>query len=257
MYAIDLSGKTALVFGVGNKRSLAYGISQVLDQAGCRQAFSYGGERLRDNVEKLAADMEGSMTIECDVLNEGRMGEVFDEVAEKFGRIDYVVHSVAFAHKKDLEGEFSDTSRDGFRTALEVSAFSQLAMGRHAKRHMKAGGAMVNLSYLAAERAVHNYNVMGTAKAALEQITRQLALELGPLGIRINSISAGPVNTVSARGISGFQHILKVYEERTMLKRNITQEEVGKAALFLLSDLGSGVTGTTLHVDAGYSIAGL
>ena len=257
MLTLDLSGKTAAVFGVANHRSLAYGIAKTLNEAGVRQAFSYQGERLKSGVEKLAADMKDPMVLECDVTDDKEVEGFFSAVKDRFGRLDYLVHSVAFAQKDDLEGAFSQTSQEGFRTALEVSAYSLITLSRHAMPLMSDGGSIVSLSYLGAERAVPNYNVMGTAKAALEQITRQLALELGPKNIRVNAISAGPVNTLSARGISGFTNILKIYEERSPLKRNITQEEVGKAAFFLLSDLGSGVTGTTLHVDAGYSISGL
>jgi len=258
MYTIDLSGKTAMIFGVANRRSIAYGIAQVLGEAGARLAFTYQGERVKENVTALAADFPGSLVLECDVTNEYHLDRTFHAVAEEFGYLDHLVHSVAFAQRSDLSGNFKDTSRDGFRLALEISSYSLLAMTHHATPLMKGReGSIVSLSYLGAERAVPNYNVMGTAKAALEQITRQLASELGPSGIRVNAVSAGPVNTVSARGIGGFNKILRVYERRAPLRRNITQREVGKAALFLLSDLSSGVTGTTLHVDAGYSIMGL
>jgi len=257
MFTLDLSGKTAVVLGVANKRSLAYGISRELDAAGVRQAFTYQGERLKEGVEKLAAEMEGSLTLECDVARDEQVADVFRTVGERFGKIDYLVHSIAFAKREDLEEHFADTSRDGFRTALEISAYSLLSIVHHASPYLQAGSSVISLSYLAAERYVPNYNVMGTAKAALEQITRQLAGELGPKGIRVNCISAGPVNTVSARGISGFQQIIKHYEEYAPLRRSVSPEEVGRAALFLLSDMGSGITGTTLHVDAGYSIVGL
>ncbi|NNF05576.1 MAG: enoyl-ACP reductase [Candidatus Eisenbacteria bacterium] len=258
MYTLDLSGKTAAVFGVANRRSLAYGIAKELGKAGVRQAFTYQGERLKDNVAKLAGDFENSMLLECDVTNESQLESTFSQIKAEFGHLDYLVHSVAFAQKEDLEGDFVNTSRDGFRTALEISAYSLISMTRFAKPLMEGRkGSVVSLSYLGAERSVPHYNVMGTAKAALEQITRQLASELGESGIRVNTISAGPVNTLSARGISGFGKILKVYEERAPLRRNITQEEVGTAALFLLSEMGGGVTGTTLHVDAGYSTVGL
>jgi enoyl-[acyl-carrier protein] reductase I len=257
MFTLDLSGKTAVVLGVANKRSLAYAIARELDAAGVRLAFTYQGERLREGVEKLAADMKDPLVLECDVSRDEQVEAAMHTIGKKFGHLDYVIHSVAFALREDLEGEFADTSREGFRTALEVSAYSLLSVVHHARSYLHSGGAVVSLSYLAAERYVPNYNVMGTAKAALEQITRQLAGELGPKGVRVNCISAGPVNTVSARGISGFQQIIKVYEERAPLRRSITPEEVGQAALFLLSDMASGITGTTLHVDAGYSIIGL
>jgi enoyl-[acyl-carrier protein] reductase I len=258
VFTIDLSGKVAAVFGVANRRSIAYAIARHLHQAGARLAFSYQGERIREGVQGLAAGFPQAVVFPCDVSREEEIAEAFATIGREAGSLDYLVHSIAFARKEDLEGEFADTSREGFRTALEISAYSLLSLTHHALPLMEGrAGSILSLSYLAAERAVPNYNVMGTAKAALEQITRQLAGELGPAGIRINALSAGPVSTLSARGISGFTKILKVYEERSPLKRNITHDEVAKAALFLLSDMASGITGSTLHVDAGYSIMGL
>ncbi len=255
MFTLDLAGKTGIVFGVANKRSLALGIAEHLDRAGCRLAFAYQGERFRDGVDKLTAEMPGRLLLECDVTRDDRLEAAFDEVKREFGHLDYLVHSVAFAPKEELEGAFRDTTREGFRIALEVSAYSLVPMARLAAPLMKdRQGSMVALSYIAAERAVPNYNVMGTAKAALEQAVRQLAYDLGPEGIRVNAISAGPVNTVSARGVAGFTDILKIYEARTPLHRNVTQAEVGAAALFLLSEMGSGITGTTLFVDAGFHV---
>jgi enoyl-[acyl-carrier protein] reductase I len=201
--------------------------------------------------------MSPSLLVECDVSRDEDLARAFETVGREFGHLDHLVHSVAYADKQDLEGSYLDTSRAGFRTALDISAYSLIPMSRLAAPLMAdRGGSIVTLSYLGAERAVANYNVMGTAKAALEQAVKQLALDLGPRNIRINAVSAGPVNTLAARGISGFRDILKIYEERAPLRRNITQEEVGAAALFLLSDMASGITGTTLHVDAGYHIVG-
>jgi enoyl-[acyl-carrier protein] reductase I len=259
MYTLDLSGKTGIVFGVANQRSLAYAIAKDLARFGVRLAFTYQSERFREGVERLVHPMEGALTYECDVTSDEDLERTFASVAKEFGKLDFVVHSVAFARREELEGEFVNTTREGFRTALEISAYSMIPMARLAAPLMDAagGGSIVCLSYIAAVRAIPNYNVMGTAKAALEQITRQLAMELGPRNIRVNAISAGPVNTVSARGISGFGDILKFYEEHTPMKRNITRDEVGKAGLFMLSDMASGITGTTLYVDAGYHAVGL
>jgi enoyl-[acyl-carrier protein] reductase I len=256
MYPLDLTGKTGLVFGVANHRSLAAGIARELAKGGARLAFSYQNDRLRGMVEKAVEGMEGSLFVECDVTNDGALEDAFATVGREFGHLDYLVHSVAFAMKEDLAGDYRSTSREGFRMALEISAYSLIPMARLAAPLMVDGGSIVTLSYLGAERAVPSYNVMGTAKAALEQAVKQLALDLGPQNIRVNALSAGPVNTLAARGIGGFKSILGVYEEQAPLRRNITQEEVGKAALFLLTDLSSGITGTTLHVDAGYHIVG-
>jgi enoyl-[acyl-carrier protein] reductase I len=258
MFTLDLSDKTGLIFGVANRRSIAMAIAEQLDQAGARLAFTYQGERFRETVEGLTEGMHDPLLMECDVSRDEDLERTFETVREEFGTLDYLVHSVAFALREDLEGNYRNTSRRGFLTALEISAFSLLPMARLAAPLMKdRDGSIVALSYLGAERAIPGYNVMGTAKAALEQAVKQLALDLGPEGVRVNAISAGPINTVSARGVSGFSGILKVYDERTPLKRNITQEEVGKAALFLLTDMASGITGTTLHVDAGFHITAI
>jgi enoyl-[acyl-carrier protein] reductase I len=256
VYTIDLRGKTGLVSGVANKRSIAWAIAQLLHQAGARLAFTYQGERIKDSVEELVSPLKGSLLLPCDVLDNAQLESVFRALANEFGKLDYLVHSVAFAPHEEFEREFYHTSRDGFRTALEISAYSLIPMARLALPLMEkaGGGSMIAMTYLAAERAVPTYNVMGTAKAALEQIIRQLAFELGPKKIRVNGISAGPLSTLSARGVPGFTDILHVYEQRAPLKRNITHEEVGKAALFLLCDLASGITGEILYVDAGFHI---
>ena len=254
VYTIDLSGKTALVTGVANKRSLAWAIAQELATAGARVILTYAAERVRDPVEELASQLPGTPIVQCDVSRDESLDQAFQDIRQATERIDFFVHSIAFAQREDLEGKFLDTSRDGFRLALDISAYSLLALTRRVVPMMPGGGSIVCLSYIAAQRAVPSYNVMGTAKASLEQITRQLAWELGPGNVRVNCISAGPLNTLSARGISGFTGILKLYEGRTPLQRNVTHKEVGTTGLFLLSDLASGITGTTVFVDAGYHI---
>lgn len=257
MIAIDLSGRNALVLGVANHRSLSWAIAQQLHQAGARVCLTYASERLRSMVEELAAPLEGALVLECDVTRDETVAAVAQRLEKDWGSLQILVHGVAFANKEDLEGEFVATSRQGFFTALDVSAYSFLGVTRAMLPLLeKQGGSLVTLSYLAAERAVPHYNVMGSAKAVLEQSVRQLAWELGPKNVRVNALSAGPVSTLAARGISGFVGMQKHHAEKAPLRRNITKEEVGSAALFLLSDLSSGITGETLYVDAGYHIMG-
>ena len=258
MFPIDLEGRTGLVFGVANQRSLAWAIALCLKKAGVRLAYAYQGERLKERVEGLLRDGDpGAPLYECDVTRDEDVAATCRRAAGDLGKISFIVHSVAFARKEDLEGEFLATSREGWRTALDISAYSLVAIAREAVPHMEAGGGIVTLTYGASQRVVPSYNVMGSAKAALEHAVRQLAYELGPKGIRVNAISAGPVNTLSARGIHGFLDMLNETRERSPLRRAIEPEEVGKAALFLLSDLGSGVTGEILYVDAGHRIMGV
>lgn len=258
MFTLDLSGKHALVLGVANHRSLAWAIAQQLHAAGASLCFTYASERLKGGVEELAAQMPGSLVLPCDVTDDAQIDAVARELGERWGSIEALVHGVAFAQKEDLEGSFVATSREGFRLALEVSAYSLLNVTNRCLPLLEKHGAnVVSLSYLAAERAVPSYNVMGSAKAVLEQATRQMAYELGPRNIRVNAVSAGPVNTLAARGIRGFTGMYKDHAERAALKRNITQEEVAKASLFLLSDMSSGITGEVLYVDAGYRIMGV
>ncbi len=254
MYTIDLTGKTALVTGVANHRSLAWAIAKELARSGVRLLVTYQSERFRDGVAKLTHEIPETVLVEMDVASDESMDRAFAELRDKAGRIDYLVHAIAFAKKEDLEGAFYDTSRDGYHLALDISAYSLLALTHRSLPLMEAGASILSLSYIAAQRAVPNYNVMGTAKAALEQATRQLALELGPRGVRVNCISAGPVSTLSARGITGFSSMLGHHSEKAPLRRNIVPHEVGMAALFLLSPLSSGITGETLFVDAGYHI---
>ena len=257
MRAIDLSGKTALVLGVANKRSLAWAIGEALGEAGCRLAFTYQGDRLQDNVVQLASSFPDALVMACDVNSDEQVEGVFAHVGREFGKLDVLVHSIAFARREDLEGDFRKTSREGWRTALEISAWSLLALTNQAVPLMKEGGSIVALTFLASERVFPNYNVMGSAKAALEHAVRQLAYELGPLSVRVNAISAGPVPTLSARGISGFTDMTAHHRERSPLKRNIEPREVGDAALFLASPMASGITGTVLFVDAGFHVMGV
>ena len=258
MYTLDLAGKHALVLGVANHRSLAWAIAQQLHVAGASLCLTYAGERQKSGVEELAATIPGAMVLPCDVTDDAQIDAVARELKARWGTIEMLVHGVAFANREDLEGSFLATSRDGFRLALEVSAFSLINVTNRVLPLLENKGAsIISLSYLAAERAVPAYNVMGSAKAVLEQATRQMAYELGPKNIRVNAISAGPVNTLAARGIRGFGALYKEHGERAALKRNITQEEVGKAALFLLTDMSSGMTGEVMYVDAGYRIMGV
>jgi len=253
VYGIDLSGKRVVIAGVANHRSLAWAIAKELHAAGARIVLTYANDRVKEMVEKLVGEIEECPLVECDVSSDESLDRAFGEIARHCeGRIDALVHSIAFAKREELEGAFTETSREGYHVALDVSAFSLLAMTKRAAPLMTGGGSIVTLSYLASQRAVRNYNVMGTAKAALEQIVRQLALELGRKNIRVNAISAGPVSTLSARGVSGFTSMLNDHSERAPLGRNITAKEVGTAGLFLCSDLSSGITAETIYVDAGF-----
>ena len=256
MHPIDLSGKTGLIFGAANNRSIAWAIAQILDGAGARLALSYQNERLRERIAKLAETLNDAIMVECDVSDDDQIAAVFNEIAERFGSLDFLVHSIAFANREDLGGDFSETNREGFRMALDISAFSLLPLVRCAGPLMEkhGGGSVVTMTFQASERVFPGYNVMGTAKAALENEVRQLAAEYGPKNIRVNAISAGPLETLAARGIHGFLDMKKVHAEKAPLKRNITHDEVAKAALFLCSDLSSGITGSVIPVDAGYHI---
>jgi len=252
---IDLSGKTALVVGVANRRSLAWAISEALGAAGCRLAFTYQGDRLQERVSALAEKFPGSPLMAMDVTSDFQLDAVFSKLTQQFGRLDYLIHSVAFARREELEGEFRKTSAEGWRIALEISAYSLVNLSNRAVPLMeKDGGSIVALTYMASQRVVPKYNVMGSAKAALEHAVRQLAYELGPKNIRVNAISAGPISTLSSRGIAGFSDMATFHRDRAPLKRSIELREVGDTALFLCSDMASGITGEILHVDAGYNI---
>lgn len=254
-----LDGKTGAVFGVANKRSIAWGIAQALAREGMRLAFTYQGERLKENVEELSSTIPGSLLLPCDVTVDAEIETVFAEVDHQFGRLDALLHSVAFAPREDLENEFVRTSRGGFKMAHDISAYSLVALTRAATPlfDKSGGGSVLAMTYYGAEKAVEGYNVMGVAKASLEASVRYLAANLGPKNVRVNAISAGPVNTLAARGISGFTGMLKHHAEHAPLRRNVTLEEIGNAGLFLLSPMSSGITGEIMFVDCGYNIVGL
>jgi len=254
----SLAGKLGIVFGVANKRSIAWAIAQAWAKAGATLAFTYQGERLKENVEELAATFgKEVLLIPCDVTKDAEVDEVFAEVGQKFGKLDLLLHSVAFAPKDALEGEFVNTSREAFRIAHDVSAYSLVALARGAAPLMTAGGSIIAMTYYGSEKVVPHYNVMGVAKAALEASTRYLAYDLGPKKIRVNCISAGPVNTLAARGISGFTEMLKHYEAHSPLKRNVLPDELGAVGAFLASDGAAAITGQVLYVDCGYQIMGM
>ena len=259
MYPIDLSGKSAIVFGIANQRSIAWAIAQILHEAGARLAVAYQNPRVGENVEKLIGGWEDTpVLIECDVSSDDSVAEAFEKVAGELGRLDVIVHSIAFANRGDLGGPFMETDREGFRLALDISAYSLVSIARHAYPLMSEnGGSIVTLTFQASTRVFPGYNVMGTAKAALENEVRQLASDMGPDNIRVNAISAGPLDTLSSRVISRYRDMKRVHAERSPMGRNITHEEVAKTALYLASDLSSGVTGEIIHVDTGYSIMGI
>ena len=254
MYSIDLTGKNGVIIGVANDRSIAWGIASILAQAGARLALTYQNDRVKDRVTKLADTLDGAITMPCDATDDSQVEEVFRQVEENFGEISFLVHSIAFANREDLTGRFSDTSREGFRIALEVSAYTLLPLVRHAAPLMPGGGSVVTMTFNASQRVYPGYNIMGTAKAALEHEVRQLAAEHGGQNIRVNAISAGPLDTLSARGVGGFQDMKRQHSATAPLGRNISMEEVAKTALFLCSDLSSGITGSIIPVDAGYHI---
>ncbi len=254
------AGKRALVLGVANRRSIAWAIARELAAGGARLAFTYQGERIEKTVRELAASVDAALVTECDVRSDEDLIRVFAEVGEAFGgELDVLVHSVAFAAAEDLEGRFTDTPRDRFWLALEVSAYSLVACARAAEPLMEraGGGAIVTMTYLGGERAVPHYNVMGVAKAALDASVRYMAWDLGPKNIRVNAISAGPVRTLAARSIAGFPTMEEIVEERAPLHRHISAEDVGAAAAYLVSDAARNVTATTLYVDAGYHAMGM
>ena len=258
MYEIDLRGKTAVVFGVANQRSIASAIASILHDAGAQIVLSYQNERLRENVAKMAAQWDDTVLMECDVSDDSNVESAFNTVASSIGKLDIIIHSIAFADRDDLGGSFVDTKREGFRLALDISAYSLVPIARYGTQLMKPrGGSIVTMTYQASHRVFPGYNVMGTAKAALENEVGQLAADLGPDNIRVNAISAGPLDTLSSRVISGYRDMKKIHSERSPMKRNITVEEVAKTALYLCSDLSSGMTGEVLNVDTGYSIMGI
>jgi len=255
---MSLSGKLGIVFGVANKRSIAWAIAQAWHKAGAKLAFTYQGERLKENVEELAGAFgKDTLLMPCDVTKDDEITRVFGEVGQQFGKLDLMLHSVAFAPKDALEGDFVNTSREAFRIAHDVSAYSLVALSRAAAPLMRDGGSIIAMTYYGAEKVVPHYNVMGVAKAALEASTRYLAYDLGPKKIRVNCISAGPVNTLAARGIAGFTEMLKHYEAHAPLKRNVLPEELGATGAFLASDGAAAITGQVIYVDCGYQIMGM
>jgi enoyl-[acyl-carrier protein] reductase I len=253
-----LAGKKGLVFGVANKRSIAWAIAQAWAEAGARLAFTYQGERVKENVEELVGTFGSDTPLyPCDVTRDEEIATLFAQVAKDFGELDMLLHSVAFAPKEALEGRYINTSREAFRIALDVSTYSLVALTRAAAPLMSHGGSIIAMTYYGAVKVVPHYNVMGVAKAALEASVRYLAYDLGPKRIRVNAISAGPVNTLAARGISGFATMLRHYEVHTPLKRNLEPAELGASGLFLASDLSTATTGQVIYVDCGYEIMGM
>jgi enoyl-[acyl-carrier protein] reductase I len=255
----QLTSKVGLIVGVANKRSIAWSIAQAASAEGASLILTYAGERLEENVRDLAATLPNTTVLACDVTNDEQMDALFEAIQTQYGGLDFLVHGAAFALREDLSAPFVQTSREGFRVALDVSAYSLVALARRAAPMMAArgGGSIVTLTYLGSERVFTNYNVMGVAKAALEACVRYLASDLGPQGIRVNAISAGPIKTLAASGISGFTNILQTYRDRAPLRRTVETSEVASAALFLIGPGGRGVTAETLMVDAGFHAMGV
>jgi enoyl-[acyl-carrier protein] reductase I len=255
----ELTGKHGLIVGIANKRSIAWAIARATAAAGARLAVTYQGERLEENVRELATELTDPLVLPCDVASDTQITDVMASVAREFGGLDFLVHGAAFAPREEITSAFLNTSRDGFRIALDVSAYSLIALARGAAPLMAArgGGSMLTLTYLGSQRVFENYNVMGVAKAALEASVRYLASELGPQNIRVNAISAGPIKTLAAAGIGGFSKILQVYRERAPLRRNVEAAEVADTARFLLGPAGRGITGEVILVDGGFHITGL
>ena len=246
-----MKGKKGIIFGVSNTHGIAYGIAKQLHEAGADIAFTYAGEAMEKRVRPIAEDMDAKLIMSCDVTNEAEVEAVFKECEKIYGKLDFVVHAVAFAPKEDLMGRFVDTSKQGWDIALGVSAYSLVTICRHAERLMNEGSSIFALTYLGSVLSVPSYNVMGVAKAALESAMRFLAVDLGPKGIRVNCLSSGPVKTLASMGISGFSKMLKAGAMRAPMKRNVALEDVGKAGLYLASDLSSGTTGEVIYVDCG------
>ena len=253
---INLQGRVAIVFGIANKRSIAWAIAQKLQVAGAKLVITYQNERLAEEARDLINTLPGTDAFQCDVSNDSEITALFDELKVRYGKLHTLVHSVAYAPADELKNDFIFTTREGFRIAHDVSVYSLIALARGATPLMTDGGSIVTLSYFGAEKVVPRYNVMGVAKAALEASVRYLAADLGPQKIRVNAISAGPIKTLAARGISGLGDMLKAHAERAPLKRNVEPSEVGDAALFLASDLSTAITGETVYVDCGYNIMG-
>jgi enoyl-[acyl-carrier protein] reductase I len=252
-----MSGKTALIFGVANERSIAWGITKAFHREGARIGLSYAGDVFKDRVLPLAPQIDAKFVEPCDVGKDDQIDALFAKAKSHFGTIDVLVHAIAFAKKEDLEAQYVTTSRDGFKTALEVSAYSLVALAQRARTLMTNGGAILTLSYYGAEKVIPHYNVMGVAKAALEASVRYLGYDLGPSKIRVNAISAGPIKTLAAAGVGGFRSMLEYCEKNAPLRRLVSIDDIGNTALSLCSDLGSAITGETIYVDAGFNIMGM
>jgi enoyl-[acyl-carrier protein] reductase I len=252
-----MAGKRGLIMGLANDKSIAWGIARALSNAGAELAFSYQGEALKKRVDPLAAQLGSEIVLPCDVSDEASIDALFAALEEKWGKLDFIVHAIGFSDKNELRGRYVDTSRANFKLTMDVSVYSFTAVMQRAEKMMSEGGSAVTLTYYGAERVMPHYNVMGVAKAALEASVKYLAEDLGKDGIRVNSISAGPIKTLAASGIGDFRYIMKWNEYNSPLRRNVTIDDVGNSALYLLSDLSSGVTGENLHVDSGYHIVGM
>ncbi len=252
-----MAGKRGLVMGVANNRSIAWGIARACANHGAELAFTYQGDALKKRVEPLAASINSNLVLPCDVTNEASIDATFDEIRQVWGAIDFVVHAIAFSDKDELTGRYIDTTADNFHKTMYISCYSFTAVAQRAERLMSDGGSLLTLTYFGAEKWMPHYNVMGVAKAALEASVRYLAADLGEKAIRVNALSAGPIKTLAASGIGDFRYILKWNEYNSPLRRTVTIDEVGDGAVFLLSDLGRGVTGEVTHVDAGYHIVGM
>ena len=252
-----MAGKRGLIMGLANDKSIAWGVAKTLAEHGAELAFSYQGEALKKRVDPLAAQLGSDIVLPCDVGDEASLDALFSELKERWGELDFVVHAIGFSDKNELRGRYVDTSRGNFAMSMDISVYSFTAVMQRAEKMMKDGGSAVTLTYYGAEKVMPHYNVMGVAKAALEASVQYLAEDLGKDNIRVNAISAGPIKTLAASGIGDFRYIMKWNEYNSPLRRNVTIEDVGKAALFLLSDLGSGTTGENLHVDAGYHVVGM
>lgn len=252
-----MTGKRGLIMGVANERSIAWGIAAAAAAQGAELAFTFQGDALRKRVEPLAASVNSDMVMECDVTDDASMDSVFAELEAKWGKIDFILHAIAFSDKEELKGKYVDTSRSNFDRTMDISVYSFTAIAARAAKLMTEGGSMLTLTYYGAERVMPHYNVMGVAKAALEASVRYLAVDLGGQNIRVNGLSAGPMKTLAASGIGDFRYILKWNEYNSPLKRNVTLEDVGGAGVYLMSDLSSGVSGETHHVDCGYHVVGM
>ena len=252
-----MARKRGLIMGLANDKSIAWGIAKACAEAGAELAFSYQGEALKKRVDPLASQLGSDIVLPCDVADEASIDALFAALEEKWGKLDFIVHAIGFSDKSELRGRYVDTSRANFQMTMDISVYSFTAVAKRAEKMMDAGGSMLTLTYYGAEQVMPHYNVMGVAKAALEASVKYLAEDLGKDGIRVNAISAGPIKTLAASGIGDFRYIMKWNEYNSPLRRNVTTDDVGKSALYLLSDLASGVTGENLHVDAGYHVVGM